>query len=238
MSLISNISDVSFASEYPVDKIVAVYEGSYNKATQTTTRSEPFIGTIYTYAIPHGFTRPVFTNLIWSQDGTNWLDGGATLSGNSSIAFSDSTNVYIATTSNSGTQHYKIILYWIDNYDTTDPLVEPFTTGENKPVFDSRVNFQKVVEEGETSYSPGTFGSATTVTVPHTLGYTPNAKAFFEPISGEVWPLNAGGQSNPFLYSATQDEGFMRIHTNRVDITVNRFSNATRKIWYKIYFDE
>jgi len=237
MSLTSNIDKVSFSSQFGVDKIVRVLEGSYNKATQTSTRTS-IIGTIYVHSIPHGFSRPVFCTLLWSEDTTTWLDGGATLSGRASIAFSDSTNVYIATTSNSGTQHYRLILSWIDNFDNSNPLVAPFITGKNKPVFDSRTNYQKIAVEGRTTYPAGVFGSQTTIPVAHSLGYTPNAKVFFEPIANEVWPLNAGGTSNPFLYSLTQDEAWTTIRTDRIDITVNRFSNAVRRIWYKVYFDE
>lgn len=238
MSLVDNIADVSFASEYSIDKIVGVWEGSYNKSSDTSSRGGGFMATIYVYSIPHGFTRPVFTHLLWSEDQTTWVDGGGSLSGGSSaIAFSDSTNIHIATTSNSGTLYYKLIAYWIDDYDSTNPSVPEFSPAASKLTFDSRANYQKIAAQGVTQYSPGTFSSPQTITVNHSLGYIPNAKAFFEPISGEVWPMNAGGQSNVFLYSASQDEAYLQIFNDKLEIEVLRFSNATRNIWYRIYYD-
>lgn len=231
MSLLDNISDVSYTSTASVDKIVGVWEGTFNGTSDTTTRTNGFLATLNIYSIPHGFTRPLFLSLLWSPDGTTWQDGG-----NLSLAFSDSTNIYIVA-GTTGTNYYKVIGYWIDSYDGTDPDVPAFTTGQDKPVFDSRVNFQKIATEGESTYSPGTFGSQTTVTITHDLGYIPNAKAFFEPIDGEVWPLNAGGTSNQFLYDFNQDEAWLEIYSNRIDIVVNRFSNDTRKVWYKVYYD-
>lgn len=237
--LSSDISTkVKYYSGASIDKIVGVWSGSYTKGTDTTTRTDGFVGSIEVYSFSHGFTRPVFISYLWSEDNVTWVDGGGTLTGgNSSIAFSDSSNIYLATSSTTGTQYYKVIAYWIDSYDGTDPTVGEYASGIKNTKFDSRLNYQKIAFEGETSYSPGTFGSSTTITVPHTLAYIPNAKVFFEPIAGEVWPLNAGGASNPFLYDAAQDEAYMQIYSSIINITVNRFSNDTRRIWYRGYYD-
>ena len=231
MSLLSNIANVSFASQYPVDKIVNVWEGSFNGTTQTTNRTAPFAGSIDIFAIAHGFTRPVFVDLLWSSDNITWEDGGS-----SSIAFSDSTNIYIVA-GVSGTNYYKAIATWIDTYDGTNPLVNSFGASDTT-IFDSRVNYQKIFMQGELTYAAGTFGSSTTVSAVHGLGYIPNGKAFFEPIAGEVWPLNSGGTANPFLYNFSQDEALMTLTSTAINIQVARFSNATRKVWYKVYLDE
>lgn len=236
MAIENNTDKVSFYSGYSVDKIVGVWEGSYDKST-TSSRGGGFFSTIYTFPIAHGFTRPVFTQLLWSENGTNWADGGSQIGSNSTIAISDSTNIYIVTSSNSGTQYYKVIAYWIDGYDNTNPLVSEYTSSQSKLYFDSRQNVQKIASEGSTTYDPGTFGSSQTVSIPHSLGYIPNAKAFFEPISGEVWPLVAGGAQNPFNYSASIDEAYLRTYSDRLDVVILRFSNSTRKIWYRIYYD-
>lgn len=228
----------AFSSQDSIDKIVNVWQSSYNKATQTTTRTEPFAGIVYAYAISHGLTRPVFPHLVWSEDNSNWVDGGGTLpNGNSAIAISDSTNIYIITTSNSGTMYYKILGAWIDNYDGSNPLVPELSNGTNKAIFDSRANYQKIYSQGVDTYSAGTFGSEYIVSIAHPLGYIPNAKAWFEPILGEVWPLIAGGATNPFLYSFSQDEAYMTITSSFVNINVIRYSNASRRVWYKIYRD-
>jgi hypothetical protein len=237
--LSSDISTkVKYYSGASIDKIIGVWEGTYNKATETTTRTDGIIGSIKVFSIPHTFTRPMFTSLLWSEDGTTWVDGGGALSGgNSSIAFSNSSNNFIATNSTSGTQYYKLIGYWIDDYDTSNPSVESYVSANKDTKFDSRLNYQKIALSDSTTYSAGTFGSVQTVQIPHPLGYMPNAKVFFEPISGEVWPLISGGVNNPFLYDASQDEGYMQIYSDRIDVVISRFSNASRRIWHRIYYD-
>lgn len=238
MSLVNNIDKVAFASPYSIDKIVRVWEGTFSIPGSTELREDEFIGSIRVHKIAHGFSRPVFVDLIWSLNGSTWADGGGTISGNSSIAFSDSTHIYIVAAASSGTQHYKVVASWIDTYDGSNPLVDSYSAPQKSVLFDSRDNYQKINKEGTTTYPSGTFGSAHTVTVSHSLGYIPNAKAYFEPIAGEVWPLNAGGIQNPFLYDGNQDEAFMRIYNNRLEIEVLRFSGATRRVWYKIYYDQ
>lgn len=225
--LSSDISTkVKYYSGASIDKIVGVWSGSYDKATDTTSRS--FLNV---FSIPHGFTRPVFVSYLWSEDNVNWVDGGAFVGFNSSIAFSDSTNIYLATTSNSGTQYYRVIAYWIDSYDGTNPSVNEYASTTKDIKYDTRVNYQKIAFQGETTYN-----SSTTISIPHSLGYIPNAKVFFEAISGEVWPLNAGGASNPFLYDINQDEGLLKIYNDRIDIVT--FSvGATRRLWYTGYYD-
>lgn len=221
----------------PLDKIVKVWSGTFNKATDVTTRTGG-VGSINVYPIAHGFTRPLFLTYLWSDDGTTWVDGGGTLSGgNSSIAFSDSTNIYLVASSGAGTQYYRVIGTWIDNYDNTNPTVDAYASTTKTTKYDSRVNYQKIYDQGEDNYPAGTFGSSHTVSIPHTLNYLPNAKAYFEPFSGEVWPLNSGGAANPFYYDLAQDEALMKIFSDRVDITVTRFSNASRRVWYKVYYD-
>jgi len=237
MSLTDNIQDVAFTSEYNIDKVVGVWEGNFDKATDTETRTGG-IGSIYVYKIVHGQDRPVFTDLLWSEDGNNWVDGGSSLSGgNTSISFSDSENIYIVASSASGTQWFKIIAFWINEYDSTNPLVEAVTPDIKDRLLDGDDNYQKILLDVSSTYSPGTFSTPETVSIPHSLGYIPNAKAYFEPFSGEVWPLNAGGISNYFLYDFAQDEAYMKIYSDRVDVEVNKYSNDTRKVWVKVYLD-
>ena len=228
---------VKYYSGAPLDKIVKVWEGTFDKATDTTNRTDGFTGSINIYSFAHGFTRPLFLTYLWSDDAITWVDGGSTNGGNASLAFCDATNVHLIASSGAGTQYYRVIASWIDNYDNTNPLITEYASATKTTKYDSRVNYQKIHSQGESSYSAGVFGSITTVSIPHTLGYIPNAKAWFEPIAGEVWPLNSGGASNPFLYTASQDEAYMEIYDNRVDVVVSRFSNASRRVWHKVYFD-
>lgn len=231
-------SKISFFSALNIDKIVGVWEGSFEKGNAVLRTGD--VTNLYLYSIPHGFTRPLFVDLLWSDDNVTWADAGGSLGSEFSTAFSDSTNIYIISSigsSATGTRYYKAIGFWIDTYDATNPLVPSFHAQEQPVLFDSRVNYQKIHTEGSTTYSAGTFGAAQTVTVNHTLGYAPNSRGWFESISGEVWPMHKGGASNPFNYSFAQDEALIKIYSDRIDIEVNKFSNATRKIWYKIYVD-
>lgn len=229
----------SFTSGVFNDKIVGLWQGSFNKATQTTTRTSGFLSTLYVYSIPHEFGRPAFPSLIWSNDGgSNWYDGGTLPgAGEAVIAFSSSSNMFIATTSNSGTLTYKLVADWINEYDSSDPLVDEFIPPSKHTNFDSRSNYQKIYSLGTSTYPAGQFSSPATVNITHSLGYIPNAKAFFESISGELWPMHAGGASNPFLYSFTQDEAMLSINSSSININLFRSSNAVRRIWYKIYYD-
>ena len=126
---------------------------------------------------------------------------------------------------------------WIDNYDTTNPEITAVTYPDNNVLFDSRANLNKVAFQDELTYSPGTFGASEVLTVTHSLGYAPNVKVFFEPFAGEVWQMNTGGTGNGFLYNAAQDECQAEIFANTLSITAFKYSNATRRVWYRIYYD-
>lgn len=230
MPLTSNARDISFASKFPIPKIVGVYEGSVSVTNGTLVG-----GYLYRFDIPHGFTRPVFTKLVWSTDNTNWIDGGYSYrSGDANqyptIAYSDATNVHILTGLTSGTLYYKLIAFWIDNFDATNPLVTEYHSPNKETAFDSRDNYQKIALQGSTD---GTGGD---VFITHALGYYPTARVFFEAFPGEVWPANAGGASNYFLWNpGTQQELQYYLSTSNL---VLETTPAGRKIWYEVYFDE
>lgn len=233
MSLTSDDYDkISFYTDLNIDKIVGVWEGSFHRTNDVTARVA--FSTLYVHAIPHGFTRPVFVDLLWSTDGTTWSDGGI-----SHLAFSDSSNIYITSgfSTVAGTMYYKAIGFWIDNYDTTNPLVPEYHQ-EGKPViFDSRLNYQKIIDEDVVTLAGGTFNTVSTETITHNLGYKPNAKVYFEAFTGEVWPLNAGGSQNPFNYDFSQDEMDMAITDTQMRLRLFGNSDIDRRAWYRIYAD-
>lgn len=230
MSLATNASDgkVAYASEYATDKIVGIFPGSYNIATQTTIIG----GFLYRYSIPHTFGRPVFAELVASYNGGNNEDGGAGFAN----VYSDSSNIYIITSASTGTVAYQVIATWIDNYDTSNPVITPSISVTNNKFFDSRNNYQKVYLQNVIS-APGTSGTAS---VNHNLGYTPNCKVFIEALPGQVWPMIAGGLADPWLYDfAAQYECEARISTTNVTMNYTGGVSAasTVRIWYRIYFD-
>lgn len=221
--------DVAFASDLVTDKIVGVYEGSFSLPTSLIS------GYISHTSFSHGFTRPVFVKLLWSSNNSTWNDGGG---GNEGIAFSTSSDIHIYTTRSSGTFYYRVIAFWIDNYDSTNPGVPPTVGSSSNYHFDSRLNYQKIYSQG--SYSDSFSSGATTETISHGLGYTPNVRVYIEALSGEVWPANFGGASNFWLYDfSNQLECDYEIDNSEVRINVyGTASSPTRDIWYIIYYDE
>lgn len=239
-------TDARINTAIPIDKIVRIFTGSFNASTDTITRNYTLSGApnaVKMYRIPHGLTRPVACELLWSINGDIdegiFYDGGMwDLSNRSAIAFSDSTYIYIIPpTTSSLVVPYKVYCSWIDDYDATNPTVQTRTYSDVPQLFDSRVNYQKIKDYGVVTFTAGTAGSQQTISLAHGLTYTPNVKVFFEAFTGEVWPLNAGGATNLFNIDDSQEECQLAIDTDSVDITMTRFSNIARGAWYKIYYD-
>lgn len=235
MAIADNVNDVSFYSGYKVDKIVRIFSGTYNRATDMTTRVYS-IGNVQVYRIAHGLTRPVACEMIDSEDGgTTYFDGGIRR-----VAFSDSTYVYIfdkVGAVGAGTVNYKVWCSWIDDYDTSNPYVTPAQYTDTKTQFDSRLNYQKIYTAPELSFTAGVFGATETQSIAHPFAYTPNAKVWFEAFPGEVWSLNSGGASNPFLVDNAQNLGEIFIDSNSVDVKMFKFSNTTIRAWVKVFYD-
>ena len=241
MSLTSNINDVAFASSLTIDKVVRIYSGSFNAATDLITRNYTLAAApnpVNFYRIAHGLTRPAACESMWSLDNSIFYDGGLQNSSNqSSIAYSDSTYIYMFTPVAVGTVYYKIWCSWIDDFDTTNPSIAYEVYPDNPVQFDSRENYQKISDQNVLTFTAGTFGATETQSVSHSFSYIPNAKVWFEAFAGEVWPLNAGGATNPFLIDDAQDECQLSIDSNSIDVTLTKFSNASKRAWYKCYYD-
>jgi hypothetical protein len=236
MSLV-NQDGIGFASPYYIDKIVRVDEGTFDTATATTVG-----GFLKRTSIAHGFTRPVFTDLLWSVDGTTWIDGGSGNPGTSNvytISYSDSTNNYILTTKTTGTLYYILISFWITDYDDTNPDVASYFPENTTILFDSRENYQKILD-----YGTKTMTGSSTVDTPFTNPQPdnkPNSRSFFEAFSGQVWPENFGGVTNPFLYDATNQAELVSYTsetdlTNMIIVPVGAGLQA-RRVWYRVYAD-
>lgn len=235
MSLLSNVQNVAYAGRFPTDKIVNVLSGSFDAAAATTVG-----GYLKRASVSHGYTRPVFTKLKWSTDGTNWVDGGFSYrSGDSNLypalSYSDATSVYILTGVTAGTVYYEVVCFWIDNYDGTSPLIGRYQSPTKDTVFDSRVNYQKIIDQNVVSFT----GASDSETITHGLGYYPNARVFYEAFSGEVWPAIAGGISNYFLYDfSNQAQLEYKMSTSALQMDYSgTVSTGTRRAWYRIYLD-
>jgi len=236
MSLLSNIDRVSLASSYPTDKIVQVFTGSFN--TTTSARQADSLGSdLYAkLVIPHGYTRPVFTKLKWSLDGITYVDGGlAQLISDpliQCIGYSTPTDIVILSTQLSGLIYYQVICFWIDDYDATNPLVDSFFDSTKPLAFDSRLNYQKILMQGELTFT----GTGGTQSVSHNLGYMPNVWLYFESNPDQVWQAIQGGVDNVWLYNySTQAEIEYGISITDLNITLTAPSSASRRVWYRIY---
>lgn len=236
MALVNNLDKVAVSSSYPTDKIVKVFSGSFNTATSARQKDEGGFDYAAKLDLPHGYTRPVFTRLKWSRDGVTWLDGGQSIlvsePGVFAITFSDSTNVTILCTAFTGTLYYEVVCFWIDDYDGTDPLVEPYTDYTAKPfAFDSRLNYQKIIKQGEVTLAAP---SGSTI-VPHDAGVIPNAWVYFESNPGEVWPVIKGGAGNAWLYNYTTQRE-IEYSTSAVDLAIALAGGSGNcRVWYRIY---
>lgn len=233
MSLIDNIGDVIFASAYPTDKIVGVYEGSFAPASATTV-GNAFLRQLKEHRFGHTFTRPVFTKLLVSTDNSVWQDGGGTSNG---IAYSTSSEIVVLTDRTSGTLYYKVIAFWIDDYDSSNPLVPPTVGSSSTIYFDSRLNYQKIKTQGVATHGSG-IGSHTS-SITHDLNYKPNARVFFESFPNQVWPAHFGGSQNKWLIEFDQVECAYSISDTSVTAeTFGGVSSPSRRVWSVVYFDE
>jgi len=233
VSLLRHAANVAFATKYPIDKIVGIYSGSFNAATDTTAITYTFIGSSYKvwwYKIPHVFTRPVFCDLITSTDGDIYTN-------NASIAFSDSSFIYIYAGQGiapSGTIYYKLTATWIDYYDNSNPAITPIIPG-NTAFFDSRQNYQKIYLQDVVSLANNTVS-----TIGHDLGYKPNAKVYMECFAGQVWPCHTGGTNDIFLFADSENTGYFSMTSSNLLLScdTNALSFGASRFWYRVYLDQ
>lgn len=231
MSQLAHISNIDFSTAFNTDKIVGIFRDSYALATSATLLG----GYLYKYSFPHSFTRPVFCELSWSVNGTNYIDGGTSVGNGSqaAIAYSDASNIYILTTSNAGTLYYKVVATWIDNYDNTNPSITPVLNTTNNLYFDSRRSMPKIFLPGVAVING--VGSSS---IAHPLGFAPRFKGYVEAFPGEVWPLIAGGNADIWLYDVVNQMECSALITNsQIELSyVGPASN--RKLWYRIYANQ
>jgi hypothetical protein len=232
MISLTNIAQTNVATQYPLDKIVGIYEGSFNAGTQTTITTYTLFGLPYKvwyYQIPHSFTRPVFCDVSTSTDGTSY--------DNSRIAISDSSKIYIYAgqgSAPSGTIYYRLTATWIDNYDNTNPSISLVNQGAGALYFNSTANYQKIKTQDVVSLA-----NNTNTSVAHNLGYYPNCKVFMESVSGQVWPCHTGGAQDIFSVADSENSGYFSITTTALNIFCdqNASSFGASRFWYRIYLD-
>jgi hypothetical protein len=227
-----NNANIAFPA-FGVDKITGVLVGEYNASSYNTVLG----GYLYRYQIPHPFTRPVFCDALFSDDGVNYVpNGNVTQSTTMQLqVYSDSNYIYVLNTASVGTVYYKIVCTWIDNYDVTNPLITPiFQTNSSHAYFDSRQNYQKIYYN-----TPGVLvNGGSVLTVSQGLGSVPHFKLFFESLPGQVWPMINGGSSDTWLYDNVNQyecQGVMGRHQLTINFVSGSASSA--RVWPIIYYN-
>lgn len=80
------------------------------------------------------------------------------------------------------------------------------------------------------------------LTVTHGLGYVPTARVFYEPVSGELWPISPNQYSNADGGPGTTLDVFGRFYLTTTTLIVSLANlGATAvdiPIYYRIYADE
>jgi len=233
-----NVNDVLFSTAFETDKVCGLYENSYNAASYNSVLG----GYLYQTNLAHNFTRPVFCDALFSFDGSSWFPSGEGNSTGRCIVYSDASNIYFVSSMDTGTIYYKLVCTWINNYDTTNPLITFVNDASNNSVtaFDSRQNYQKIDLSDVVSLANPGAGNTGTHTITHDLGYAPNFKLFFNSLPGQVWPSIAGGSGDAWLYnSGSQYEawGVANSSTLTIYFDTGTTGASTFDLWYRIYYD-
>lgn len=231
MSQVDHIDSIGFSTAFSLDKICGVYSSSFTGASTTLLSGVAGGSDLYQHIIPHSFTRPVMCDTLASSD------GGVTFSPLLALTYSDSSNLYINVIDNTKNYTYKMVCTWIDDYDATNPLVQPVLETTSSAYFDSRKNYPKILDVD--SFNLTSSGSSHSVAYSNS-GRASNVKAYFESKPGQVWPMINGGSQDIWLNDpSVQYELTANIGTSDVLFTYSSggSSAATAKVWYKIYYE-
>jgi hypothetical protein len=239
MGQAAHATDIAYSNAFSIDKICGI------KSNTFTADAWNVGGYLYQYTIPHNLTRPAFCDALFSTSNSTYIPNGQADAVNSYNCYSDANNFYLLTTADSGLIYYKLVSTWIDNFDATNPLIDPvFNTTlvtSNSTYFDSRANYQKVYKQNVVTLTNPGAGNTGTYTIPHPLGYVPNYKIFFESLPGQVWPSISGGASDIWLYNVANQYECYGVMTNAgLTLTYNggSASAANFRVWWRIYYDQ
>lgn len=250
MSLIN--SNTNFATNKPIDKVVGIFEGSFSldysgKPTDDLILEyNPYGGDAWAdfyYKIPHNFTRPVFCEMLISTDnGDTWLFNETIDYNTNSLAqfsvSSDSNNIKIHV-DNFGVAkaYYKVICYWIDDYDTTNPAINIINQSSKTKIFDTRSNYRRLYTQEELTFTNTVASEEVQFTVNHNLGYIPMVNLFTEYRSGEI-KISSDILTHS-LDGRTLNTRY-KIDNNKVIIDCYSPSDTIinpRRMWLRIYED-
>lgn len=231
-----DLGKLSFISSIPTDKIVFAKQGYVDPSTL------PVFGSLVPMLVlDHNLGRPVFTKMAWSYDGISWNDENLYyitddgFNNSSAISFSTAQTVNLLFIVGAPL-YYRVIGFWIDDYDATNPDVPPLEDGVGKLYFDSRRNYRKIIDQQEYL---STAGNVTSIfELSHDQPLPPIVKGYFEMNPGQIWPANWGGVSNPWLFIPTATE--FQVYSTATKIIGEHYGYTgagQRKAWMIGYYD-
>lgn len=118
----------------------------------------------------------------------------------------------------------------------------------SKTIFSTRYNFLKIYVNDSTTLSIAdtfngvSYNTATYLLYAHNLGYIPRARVFYEPVSGQLWPMTAAQYAKTNGGTGTQINIFGSYHltTTGLYVDVKNITGSTQAVsfYYRIYLDE
>lgn len=245
-----NARHMLFTTKYPPDKIVGeTVTGSFTAAASSST----LLAKRTHDAIDHSFGVPVFLQMSYSTDGgATWQDQHVTipdLSTPSAPVFqtvdvgcycTSAQMVMVASnwTTSDQTIQYRIVPIWNDRQSQVVSVTRP--TGEGL-LFSTKYSLPKIYLDDEITISVPN-GSSDQPIVTHDLGFVPNARIWYEPVSGELWPLspiqysNFDGGPGTILY--VTGRAYVTTTELRVELNNGSGSASDVKFHYRVYADE
>jgi hypothetical protein len=108
-------------------------------------------------------------------------------------------------------------------------------------ILSTRYNFLKIYENENDTFSVPT-GRNDVLLTTHSLGYIPRVKAWFVPVSGQVWPLVRYQYSNSDGGPGTTLDVFggLRITSSAVYADMSNSSGSPQDVtfYWRVYLDE
>lgn len=233
MSILTNIDKVAFSSKFSIDKVI----GTYPQISITATASNTATGTISGLGYSSG--NSMFL-AIASLDGVNYAPLDADF-GSVYVVGKINNGVFTATVSNqsASTVTAYIILCTIARSDqgAINPQnIDNLFANRKQPLLDSRKDYLTIASEGIYPFTTAVH-TTTTVTIPHSLGFVPQAFVQYENLNnGDMLNIcsdanTIGLTSVPILSYAYTDSNNLYVFTNGSSLSFNL------NIHFKLYYD-
>ena len=109
-------------------------------------------------------------------------------------------------------------------------------------IFSGRFNFLKIYSNNSGTFTVSSASSSSILLETHGLGYIPRVKVWYEPISGELWPLviNQYDNSDGGPGTTLTKIGNPRVTSNELYVDITNISGVSSDVVFRwrIYLDE